>query len=542
MHNSTNKRSLMMKKFKKLVTMALALVMSASVSLTAGCGKKDDSADYGDKKEISVSLYFGEFGVDWLKKIAKEWNDSTTSNYYVSVSDHKNLSSTVVKDIQTGTNKDVFIGHDANYQALYSGGYLEDLTDVLSAKPDGGMTVREMITDYELWEKVAVKDGKTYAIPFDLSPMGLVFDYDKFKENGWLVTDADGSVSAGKDGIKGTYDDGQPTTWAEFDAMLAKISLKTSDIFSYMGSVHPEYVNNVVYAYMAQYMGEENYTKFIEHDTKGAEVKLEDGSMASFGIDDGYKAVTMDGVKKSMGFVSDYLANSSYVKDRTLTDGSFNVNNSHVAFLEGESVFLVEGNWWENGSKSLIESLVKYGGKKFGEADYRYMLLPAIEGQNSAADQSYIFSQTGGAIVVPKNKDAEKVKAIKEFLVYMLKEENLVRSTLETGLLWNYKYTISDADKAKMTKFGRNVYEMFHDEDHVTVRSFYLDCASVPYYAYSGAGCQALYTSKNGQIYIVQAYVDAKKNLDTLYTNVVNYTQSNWAGFIRQVKGFGYYA
>ena len=93
-----------------------------------------------------------------------------------------------------------------------------------------------------------------------------------------------------------------------------------------------------------------------------------------------------------------------------------------------------------------------------------------------------------------------------------------------------------------MTKFGRNVYEMFHDEDHVTVRSFYLDCASVPYYAYSGAGCQALYTSKNGQIYIVQAYVDAKKNLDTLYTNVVNYTQSNWAGFIRQVRGFGYYA
>lgn len=153
-----------MKKFKKLVTMALALVMSASVSLTAGCGKKDDSANYGDRKEINVSLYFGEFGVDWLKKIAKEWNDSTTSNYYVSVSDHKNLSSTVVKDIQTGTNKDVFIGHDANYQALYNGGYLEDLTDVLSAKPDGGMTVREMITDYELWEKVAVKDGKTYAI------------------------------------------------------------------------------------------------------------------------------------------------------------------------------------------------------------------------------------------------------------------------------------------------------------------------------------------------------------------------------------------
>ena len=532
-----------MKKFKKLVTMALSAVMAATVLLTSGCGGTSGGGESkpAGKKAINVSLYFGEFGSDWLKKIASDFNEITTSDYYVNVTDHKNLSATVAVDIRTGTDQDVFIGHDANYQSLYDGEYLEDLTDLLSEKPDGGMTVREMITDYDLWEKVAVKNGKTYAIPFDLSPMGLVFDYDRFKENGWLITDADGSISAGKDGIKGTYDDGQPTTWEEFDAMLAKISLKTNDIFSYMGSTHPEYVNNIVYAYMAQYMGEDNYRKFIEHDTNGEEVKLDDGTMASFGIDDGYKAVTMDGVKKSFGFLSDYLANSSYVAARTLTDGSFNVNNSHVAFLEEESVFLVEGNWWENGSKSLIESRVKYGGKPFGEADYRYMMIPAIEGQSSAADQSYVFSQTGGSIVVPKNKDAEKVKAIKEFLVYMLKNENLTRSTLETGLLWNYKYTISDEDKAKMTKFGKNVYEMFNDDEHVTVHSFYLDCASVPYYAYSGVGCQALYTSKNGQINVVQAYVDAKKDLNTLYTNVVNNTQTNWAGYIRQVKGFGYY-
>ena len=82
---------------------------------------------------------------------------------------------------------------------------------------------------------------------------------------------------------------------------------------------------------------------------------------------------------------------------------------------------------------------------------------------------------------------------------------------------------------------------MFSDTQHITVRSFFLDCAAVPYYAYSSAGTSALYTSKNSQTYVIPAFTDANNNAATLYTNVFNFTQSKWDGYLREVKGFGFY-
>ena len=146
-----------MKKMKRIACIALSALMATSVIALSACGKGDENDKYKDagKKAIDVSLYFGEFGSDWLKEIAKGFNETTTSNYYVEVTDHKNLSPTIVADIKTGTDKDVFIALDANFQMLYKDGYLEDLSDVLTEKPDGAKTVKDMIKDYDSWTTVA---------------------------------------------------------------------------------------------------------------------------------------------------------------------------------------------------------------------------------------------------------------------------------------------------------------------------------------------------------------------------------------------------
>ena len=113
-----------MKKTTKFGCVALSFLMATSaVSLTAcGKGENDKYKDAG-KKAIDVSIYFGEFGVDWLKEIARGFNETTESDYYVEITDHKNLSPTIVADIKTGTKKDVFIALDANFQMLYKDGY-----------------------------------------------------------------------------------------------------------------------------------------------------------------------------------------------------------------------------------------------------------------------------------------------------------------------------------------------------------------------------------------------------------------------------------
>ena len=164
-----------MKQIKKVSCLVLAALMATSTMVLGACNGSDENEKYKNegKSPINVSLYFGEFGVDWLKEIAKGFNETTTSNYYVEVSDHKNLTPTIVADIKTGTDKDVFIALDANYQMLYQGDYLEDLSDILTEKPDGDLTVQQMIKDYDSWSAVGSSGDKLYMLPFNTSPVGF---------------------------------------------------------------------------------------------------------------------------------------------------------------------------------------------------------------------------------------------------------------------------------------------------------------------------------------------------------------------------------
>lgn len=542
---------------KKFGSIALATLLSLSVISFAGCKGNNTSDSSNDipivntegKKEITANIYFGEYGIDWLKRVSAEWSNAN-DGYYVTVDYSLDLAQTVAQKIQTGDCSDIYLTEDPFVQSLYQGGYLEDLSDVLTMKPEGTKTIQEKINDFDAWKKVASYKGEgLYMLPNTLSPLGLIYDHGRFAENGWLCKDASGNLTVGKDGVAGTYDDGQPQTWEEFNAMLAKITRSSvgNDVFCYMGSKYPGYVNNVILAYLAQYLGEEQYRWFIEKDSQGNMVKLVDGTEAAISIDDGYKFFSIDGLDEMCKFIQDYLVNPLYVTDRTLKDGAFSVNESHVAFIsDGEyaPAFLVEGNWWEFGSIRDFEANAEYGGAAFGENDYRYMLLPAIAGQKTPVDESVVFSQTGGGIFVTKSNDREKVAAIKDFLCYLLRDDTMEKVTLETGAMWNYDYTISPEKQAQMTPFIRNTYNMLHDTEHVTIHSFSLDLASTPICAFGGWNDMSPLVSKNGEPYMVRGYQTAGSAAAYLaeLRNTSGYSDpATWKSMVDLAKSYGFY-
>ena len=430
---------------KKFILALLIATLSCSF---VGCGQDDEYEQYGDKEEIRATVYWGEFGYQWLKDIANEWNENTDSNYYIKVTGDSYLASSIISHLKSGSSYDLYVCSDSGFQTVFNTGLLEDLSDLLPKSPDNnGVTVADKLPSYKTWRNLAGGNEKMYMLPYAISPTGLIFDYQKFYDNGWLMLDEDGTVAAGKDGIKGTYDDGQPTTWAEFDKLIQKINMTTNEVFCYMGATNPEYVNNVAYAYLAQYLGEEGYQAFLKHDTAGKEVKMSDGSMRAFDITEGYLTTEMDGMKQMLSFVKNYFLNSSYVANKALTDPSYGVDASHTSFINGDAAYILEGNWWENGARSLIESYQSFGGYAYGEGDYRYLLLPAIDGQATESHKSVYFSQSGGSLVVPYSKDRDKIAAIKDFLLFLLKNDNLKKVTIDTGLIWNYKYEIEGESK-----------------------------------------------------------------------------------------------
>ena len=532
----------MKKMFKKLIGLTLAAGLVLSVAACGGGGGDNSgktSEDVAGKTGIRLSYFLGEFGDEWIKSVARDWS-KTNDKFYVEVKNTLNLGGTIVADIKSGSSYDMFITEDCSFQQLFADDYLEDLSGLLNEKPEGGKTIGEKLADKEQWLRLAGANEKVYLLPYNISPCGLIFDYDRFKTNGWLITDADGSISAGKDGIKGTYDDGQPATMAEFRKICEKI--KTSgvdDVFLFMGANHPEYVNNVAYAYLAGILGEEGYKTFYTHDSAGKEIELLDGTKTAVTIEDGYKTWLMKGVDDMAEFVQDYLFNTRYVTEVTLSDKSLGVDGSHTSFIDTGATapaFIVEGNWFENGARSLIESNAAYGGKPYGTSDYRYMILPSKEGE-----KSQMFSQTGGAVFAVKQNDAEKADAIKDFIRYMLKDEIMGKVTADTGMIWNYNYTIPEVSKAKMTVFTKNAYEMVQDKSNVTVHAAYIDTAATPIYAYSSLGSSGLMLFSELQYDIIPAIRDAK-NAAKLIEGIKGYnTAQRWSGYLAQARTYGFY-
>ena len=65
---------------KKNAFRAISLVMAAMLLCLplTGCGGKN--TDHAGKEEILVSYYTGEFGDDWIKNLAEQWN-ATNDKY-----------------------------------------------------------------------------------------------------------------------------------------------------------------------------------------------------------------------------------------------------------------------------------------------------------------------------------------------------------------------------------------------------------------------------------------------------------------------------
>ena len=533
---------------KKKVFRVLSLLMAVALLCLpmVGCGGGKDAAHAG-KEEILISYYTGEFGDDWIKNLAEQWN-ATNDKYYVNAKGNLNLSGVVIADIKSGTKNDIIITEDCNFGTIFDGNYLESLNDLLSATPAGESgTIGDKIMNKDTWMEMATKNGVTYMVPYNISPTGLIFDYERFAQNGWLF-DKDGKlggsngVHPGKDGVEGTYDDGQPQNMDQFKAMCEKIRNSGTEVFLYMGAKHPEYVSNVAYAYLAQYLGEEGFRAFYQHDSQGAEVELYDGRKTVITIENGYESMLMKGVEKMGQFLSEYLGNRNYVSEATLHDVALTVDASHTQFLTaGGPAFIVEGNWFENGSRQLIESMQNYDpdAKAYGEADYRYMLVPA-----STEGKSVIHSQTGGSILVVKQENEEKRAAIMDFLSFMLSDSSMGQVAQQTGMLWNYNYKLSQEHMNGMTKFTRNAYDLLQDTQNVTVRSAFIDTASVPVHAYSAMGASYMTYNLSTQQEPLPALIsNAGGDVQKFMQEIAAYnTADRWATWLNQAKSYGYYS
>lgn len=515
---------------RKFLSVAIAILIAITTFSVVGCSSKQ----YRDetKIQLDISYFAGGFGDEWIYKAKEEFElafkdvqfEDGKTGVEIWIDSNKTMLSDIQANLKAGTNlKTLYLTSDGNMQTIISSDLAEDITDIYSAKPDGesGRTIAEKTLGLQnILSAYGNGVDKYYALPYTQAIIGFVFDYDLFVQKEWLafadesdldaleeqgftveestvngtdvlklvsysgtesyVTYEVGEVilKAGKDGKFGTYDDGQPQDIDEWDAMVGYICADSGSkpfIYAYG---QPDYMDGIVEGVFAQYDGISNYE--ITYDYDGTYVKPSDGTEVPVTIQNGYETFRFEGRKVALEFMENYLDNDSYVhpSSEKLGRTAIDIQKDYVLGYKGVegnplSGMIIEGIWWENESKSLMNSLVNEG-HGYGARDYRYMLYPAFEGQKGIdgnGNGSVFASHEDGAMFISKQaKQAEK-DAAKEFIKFISSDYWLAKFTAMTGGVRPYDYTLSNDQFNGLTDFQKCVWNIYHDSDNYAVVS-----------------------------------------------------------------------
>jgi ABC-type glycerol-3-phosphate transport system substrate-binding protein len=206
---------------------------------------------------------------------------------------------------------------------------------------------------------------------------------------------------------------------------------------------------------------------------------------------------------------------------------------------------LVEGLWWENEAKTMLAEVARENASRgYGQVNYRYMLLPAIEGQKGIDGKGngtvFTVSDTGGIVVV-KQEDAKKLAKIKEFLAMTLSDEVLKDFTKNTGIMRPYKYEMTDEDLSSMSKFARNAWEIYNDEENIELVRFGVTRYAQPVsFATDMHNTYIPITNMNqmsdSYLRVIKAVGGAENAMGTML-----YDSAKWAAFISEAQRQGFY-
>ncbi len=507
------------------VTAAVVLFGAAGCQMGEVIGPEIDK----NKTQIYVSAYDGGNGTDWLQDLADEWNEGNAT-YQVIINPEKSNTANIISNIKSGaetaTSPSIYFTGEPGYQELIYGGYLENLEELLDAEVDGAGngTVREKTgssaEQFEEWKHAASKNGEgLYMLPFSDNMGLMVFDFDSFLEKGFLndaantdvvksalreqgvefeersgklyVADYTGTdpyfnyekgdriLSAGKDGKYGTYDDGQPVNEIEFRRMINRITDYHSKSRAFIWtSEYSTYVDMVCAAAMTQYMGIEESDTYYNMD---GPITV-DGVTKNVTMTNGYEVYGNDGFRRAIEFMYEYFTPSNYVFGQS-QNGAISHTEAQSYFLYGYKAeqenqefahILVDGEWYEKESRSVFNAMEK-DGRGWGQREYRILFLPEFAGQkgiDGKGNGSVVTVLNNGAIIVPKQKDAAKLAAIKDFLLYTLRDTSLQYFTVKTGAMTAYRYELTETQYEQLTPFGKNCYQIHRDTENVYLSRF----------------------------------------------------------------------
>ena len=231
-------------KAKKWMAATLSAMFLAVFPLTAvGCAN-DPLSEYANRPQtVTVEVFDGGYGIEWITEVAKYYMDNVDAETYV------DIKKTVLNEEETSkleagiSTYDMYL-LDNMYNNRF---YFEDLSDLMDEYPTGesDKTIREKMGDY-LYGIYSEDDGSIMQVPWH-NQQGYSFAYNKT-----TIDDA-----LGKDNWE------LPRTTDEFFELGDRLMEKNVYLFAASYGDQEDYTKRGIQVWFAQMLGEEAFEYYI---------------------------------------------------------------------------------------------------------------------------------------------------------------------------------------------------------------------------------------------------------------------------------------
>ncbi len=544
--------------------------LSLLVGGISGCSSEGGTQIDKSKTQIYVSNFSGGYGSEWLAAVKERFEEAHKEDVIeegkkgvqVVIDNTKNTADTEATKILDNRNE-IYFTEQSSYFTLKSQGLLGDITDAISeVLPGESSSILDKMSEEQKSFYGIEEEGTAhyYAIPHYSGFFGLTYNIDLFDEKGFyfaatptserladqFVTTRNPKKSVGPDGKNGTSDDGLPTTYDEFFKLCDYIAQKGCVPFLSNGHNYKDYLNWLINAFTTTYEGKEEMSKVYSLSGKTYTLAtIDNGALkmdenpTGLSTENGYETSRMAGKYYALKFLETIFSNSKYHNTK-ITNSGYSHTDAQADFLYAGNdgvtdsiAMLSDGIWWENEAKSVFEAMAQAKGESFSRMNrhFGFMPLPQPTAEKAAEHKSTLHDVLFSFCFMKSNVDEAKKPIVKKFLQFCNTDVSLREYTYTTNTPKALNYTMSSEDLAKMSPFGRSVYELKANSDIVypcSSSSFYANNQSkfAPRNQYSTKDTNGVKTT-----FSTEAIAEKGQSAESVFEGLYRYYKDEWANY-----------
>lgn len=461
---------------------ACAFCLATLASCKPSKGGNQHSSD--GKAVIYIGTYDGGVGYEWINTICNRFNEQF-ADYTDSQLESQGLKGVEFRvdpnesyygeNLESGLTADIYFTEMVDYAYYARKGLFLDVTDVvtsdLSDVGDTGSIADKLDDSFKTF--LTCVDNKYYGLPFYEGFYNLMYDVDVFDKE-QLFFDADGTIgetsestnlSKGPDNVSGTWDDGLPTTYEEFDELMDNLSGNYTPIVLTGGTT--SYVDRYIQNHFVNFEGKEQ--SMLNYNFNGTAKNL--GTVDTSGVvkkdarttpinqySDGVELQRQLGKYHALDFLKNHMMNgnlktASSHKEAQKDFVSTKYGNNQKEYAYG---LIVEGSWWENEASTYLKADETKGG---GKLNRRFGVLPIPkDSEEQLGEKQTMISLNSSFCFVAGNTTYPELS--KKVFKFFHTNKSLSSFTATTSATRAFSYTIEESDEANCSYFAHQLMDM----------------------------------------------------------------------------------